>query len=76
MAQLRKIKLLCQDLRKGTRKIPVWQETIWKCKSQLMHFTMVNFVYLFYTIVKGFYLSKLLSVTSTNVTYQTVFRKK
>ena len=26
---------------------------------------MVNFVYLFYTIVKGFYLSKLLSVTST-----------
>ena len=31
-----------------------------------MRFTMVNFVYLFYTIVKGFYLSKLLSVTSTN----------
>ena len=23
MAQLRKIKLLCQDLREGTRKIPV-----------------------------------------------------
>ena len=38
-----------------------------KCKSQLMRFTMVNFVYLFYTIVKGFYLGKLLSVTSTNV---------
>ena len=30
-----------------------------------MRFTIVNFVYLFYTIVKGFYLSKLLSVTST-----------
>ena len=30
-----------------------------------MRFTMVNFVYLFYTIVKGFNLSKLLSVTST-----------
>ena len=41
MAQLRKIKLLCQDLREGTRKIPVchkldiwvalfWQETIWE----------------------------------------------
>lgn len=30
-----------------------------------MHFTMVNFVCLFYTIVKGFYLSKLPSVTST-----------
>ena len=30
-----------------------------------MRFTMVNFVYLFYTIVKGFYLSKQLSVTST-----------
>ena len=29
---------------------------------------MVNFVYLFYTIVKGFYLSKLLSVTSTIIT--------
>ena len=29
---------------------------------------MVNFVYLFYTIVKRFYLSKLLSVTSTNKT--------
>ena len=32
-----------------------------------MRFTIVNFVYLFYTIVKGFYLSKLLSVTSTNM---------
>ena len=32
-----------------------------------MRFTMVNFVYLIYTIVKGFYLSKLLSVTSTIV---------
>ena len=32
-----------------------------------MRFTIVNFVYLFYTIVKGFYLSKLLSVTSTSV---------
>ena len=32
-----------------------------------MRFTIVNSVYLFYTIVKGFYLSKLLSVTSTNV---------
>ena len=32
-----------------------------------MRFTMVNFVYLFYTIVKGFYLGKLLSVTSTIV---------
>ena len=31
-----------------------------------MRFTIVNFVYPFYTIVKGFYLSKLLSVTSTN----------
>ena len=31
-----------------------------------MRFTIVNFVYLFYTIVKGFYLSKLVSVTSTN----------
>ena len=30
---------------------------------------MVNFVYLFYTIVKGFYLSKLLSVTSTINTF-------
>ena len=30
-----------------------------------MHFTMVNFVYLFYTIVTGFNRSKLLSVTST-----------
>ena len=30
-----------------------------------MRFTIVNFVYLFYTIVKGFDLSKLLSVTST-----------
>ena len=29
-----------------------------------MRFIMVNFVYLFYTIVKGFYLSKLLSVSS------------
>ena len=32
-----------------------------------MRFTIVNFVYLFYTIVEGFYLSKLLSVTSTSV---------
>ena len=32
-----------------------------------MRFTIVNFAYLFYTIVKGFYLSKLLSVTSTNI---------
>ena len=32
-----------------------------------MRFTMVNFVYLYYTIVKGFYLSKLPSVTSTNM---------
>ena len=32
-----------------------------------MRFTIVNFVYLFYTIVNGFYPSKLLSVTSTNV---------
>ena len=37
-----------------------------------MRFTMVNFVYLFYTIVKGFYLSKLLSVTSTIVTIEDV----
>ena len=28
-----------------------------------MRFTIVNFVYLFYTIVKDFYLSKLISVT-------------
>ena len=34
-----------------------------------MSFTMVNFLYLFYTIVKDFYLSKLLSVTSTNIHY-------
>ena len=29
-----------------------------------MSFTIVNFLYLFHTIVKGFYLNKLLSVTS------------
>ena len=29
---------------------------------------MIYFVYLFYTIVKGFYRSKLVSVTSTNMT--------
>ena len=39
-----------------------------------MRFTIVNFVYLFYTIVKGFYLSKLLRVTSSNKgTFQSEF---
>ena len=35
-----------------------------------MRFTMVNFVSFFYTIAKRFYLSKLLSVTSTIVKYK------
>ena len=41
-----------------------------------MRFTIVNFVYLFYTIVKGFYLSKLLSVTSTNVATWKAWKNK
>ena len=36
-----------------------------KCESQLMSFTIVNFVYIFLTIVKAFYHRKLSSVTST-----------
>ena len=35
-------------------------------KRQLIRFTLVNFVFIFLTIVKGFYHSKPLSVTSTN----------
>ena len=38
-----------------------------------MRFTIVNLVYLFYTIVKGFNRSKLLSVTSTIVNNQIFF---
>ena len=41
-----------------------------------MRFTMVNFVYLFYTIVMGFYLSKLLSVTSTIIGRKNEKKKK
>ena len=41
-----------------------------------MRFTIVNFAYLFYTIVKGFYLSKLLSVTSTIADHLRVTEEK
>ena len=77
MAQSRKIKLLREDSSHdhGKELLSVINPTFeqhscdkepsGKCKSQLMRFTMVNLVYLFYTIVKGFNRSKLLSVTST-----------
>ena len=35
-------------------------------ERQLIRFTMVNFVFIFLTVVKGFHHSKLLSVNSTN----------
>ena len=59
----------CLSSTRHWRRTLMTSNLLGSIKRQLIRFTMVNFVFIFLTVVKGFYHSKLLIVTSTNFTF-------